>query len=156
MRIIFIAILTAITAFSLDAQGLQRNNLIVRVIDEKYMKACETGTADCKPVMISRQTFKDSIQLILPIGGSQSNVNLYTIDSAFINWTKGGLKEEPGPIRSDERFFGQGNPMLDLTGLQDGNYVVWMTSCNLEGIINMTISTRSSGAFTAATPTGRN
>lgn len=46
-------------------------------------------------------------------------------------------------MRTDEKFIGQGKPSLDLTGLPDGKYVAWMTSCGLGGMFQVLISTNS-------------
>lgn len=56
---------------------------------------------------------------------------------------KGGPSDQPKPLRHDQKFTGQGGPILDLTGLPDGIYRPHMLSCGVGGIFQITITTEN-------------
>ena len=138
-RITFITILSALNLFSQNEQ-ITTNEKITFQVEADYIEGCETGKGDCSPIIITRQNSSDSIILNLPIGGTQSDVFLYDA-VVFKKWMKGKLKVDPTPLLHDQKFIGQGNPQLDLTGLADGKYKMHFLSCGLGGIFELIIRT---------------
>ena len=128
----------------LDSQGQSnyKKHNIVYTVDFDYLEGCETGSGDCNPVIIERQSIPDSITLIFPNGGTLTDVYLYT-ESSFTKWMSGKPQDEPKPLRHDRKEVGQGKPFLDLTGLPDGKYKPWMLGCGLGGGFELTIVTKA-------------
>lgn len=125
------------------SQANERNEKIVHIIKWDYLEGCETGKGDCKTQVLERRSLKDSIQLILPIGGTQSSVYLYNaVDyKAWINRrTQGDL---PSLLQDSRQAASDNNHSLDLTGLPDGTYAIQMMACNLGGSFDLIISTKT-------------
>ncbi len=112
------------------------NKKITYNVPFDVLEGCETGQGKCDPVTITRSSLSDSVVLIFPSGGTQSDVFLYDVNekdkSAF---------SQPKPIRQDQRFAGEGKPSLDLTGLPDGKYRSQMVACGLGGGFDLVIAT---------------
>lgn len=139
-RLTIILTIILLSAFTSCGQTRNFNNVIVYTVDFKYMEGCETGNGDCNPVILKRRSLQDSVTVIFPSGGTQSDVYLYT-ETAFIKWIKGKPSDQPKPLSHDQKFAGQGNPTLDLTGLRDGVYRPHMLSCGVGGTFELTIVT---------------
>ena len=135
-------LLTGISALflQLNFAQAQSDNKIVHKVEFNYMEGCETGKGDCKPVILIRQSLQDSIKVVFPIGGTASSVQIYP-DTSFIRWIRGKPTAQPTPLRNDNKRFGEGNPVLDLTGLPDGKYRPHMLSCNVGGTFELIIKT---------------
>lgn len=119
--------------------------VVVYTVTDSYMEGCETGKGNCKPIVLTRHSLQDSIRVVFPSGGTQSDVYLYAADTAFTKWMKGGPSDQPQPLRHDRKFAGQGQPILDLTGLADGKYFPHMLSCNVGGFLEVAIVTDGKG-----------
>jgi len=137
-----IIVIFILFGFASCGQTTNKNISIVYKIDLDYMEGCETGKGECKPIVLKRHFLQDSIKIIFPGGGTQSDVYLYS-DTAFVRWVQNIQSKQPKAIRHDQKFVGQGNPTLDLTGLQDGIYRSQMTSCGLGGTFKLTITTEN-------------
>jgi hypothetical protein len=111
-------------------------------VEFQYMENCETGKGDCQPIFLTRQSIGDSIIVIYPNGGTRSDIYLYLADSGFMKWMNGTPKDQPKPLRHDGKYYGQGNPVFDLTGLPDGKYISHMLSCNVGGFLQLIIQTK--------------
>jgi hypothetical protein len=132
-------IILALFIISCGRPGLNKNS-IAYTIDYNYMEGCETGKGDCKPVVLTRHSFGDSIKLIFPNGGTQSDVFLFA-DSAVAAGMKGKIVSPPQLLRHTQHLGGQGNAILDLTGLPDGKYRSQMLSCAVGGSFELIIGT---------------
>jgi hypothetical protein len=140
-RFLLIVTFIVLTCLATSGQTGSTKKNIVYTVDFDYLKGCETGKGDCKPVTIERQSTQDSITLVFPSGGTLTDVYLYT-ESSFVKWMSGTPKDEPKPLRHDRKEAGQGNPFLDLTGLPDGKYSPRMLGCGLGGGFKLTIMTK--------------
>jgi hypothetical protein len=139
-RFLIIATFSLLAAFASCEQITSNGNAIFYNVDFNYMEGCETGKGDCKPVEMKRHYLHDIVKVIFPNGGTQSSVYLYR-DTAFTKWMKGKPLDQPKPLRHDQKVAGQGNPVLDLTGLPDGKYTSQMLSCGVGGTFELTIKT---------------
>lgn len=107
-------------------------NKIVYNVTFEFLEGCETGKGDCKPVTLIRQSLNDSITILYPSGGTQSDVYLLSTDGA------------PHKVElHDSKTIGKGQLMLDLTGLPDGKYHTGIMSCNLGGRFELNIVTKN-------------
>ena len=121
-----ILLLTCLTSFS---QTTLNRNTIIQTLDVAYLEGCETGKGDCKPIEILRQTKQDSILLVFPSGGTESDVYLCSAIDRKINL-------------HDKKRAGQGKPTLDLTKLNDGEYSARIVSCGLGGSCIIRLKTK--------------
>jgi hypothetical protein len=103
---------------------------IIYTVDFDWLEGCETGKGDCNPVILERRSIDDSIRMIFPSGGTSTVIDLYTL-----------MPERP--LLEDHKRAGEGRPLLDLTGLPDGNYRTQMYSCGLGGGFTVIIQTRT-------------
>lgn len=97
-------------------------------IDFEYWEGCETGESPCIPLEFNRGTEKDSINLIMPCGGTATTVKLFQDGS-------------DKPIRTTSISYNECPPTFDLTGLPDGTYSAYMTACGLGGGVNFKLIT---------------
>lgn len=125
---------------SIDNVSAANHHKIVYTVTLDYMQGCETGKGDCVPITLSRQSINDSVIVIFPIGGTQTDIYLYT-ENDFKKWMDGKPRDVPKALRHDQKFTGQGNPTLDLTGLLDGTYIPYMFACGLGGGFTLNITT---------------
>ena len=94
------------------------------------------GTASCDPVNIVRSHENENWFLVLPSGGTQSDVYLHSVGANGEIWKCQGKAAEP--VRHDgcgpERF-----PVISLAGVPDGKYQLIMLSCGLGGsfVVNL-------------------
>lgn len=100
-------------------------------VDAPYIDSCELGR-NCPPIIIKRASIQQEVIVSFPIGGTQTDVYLYASKS-------NGLKTEP--IRHDRRFIQQGKPVLNLTGLADGEYPCSLMACSLGGPFTLMLQT---------------
>ncbi|WP_153796608.1 hypothetical protein [Foetidibacter luteolus] len=123
-------------------QAINSKGKISFIIDQAFMQACEKNDSLCKPVTIIRKSIQDSIEMIFPTGGSQTDVYIYVPDSAFAKWVRGVNEEEPQPLRHVQKLYLEGKPIVDITSLPDGNYLCWMLGCNLGGSFGLVLTTK--------------
>ena len=125
MKITLIQILTLISIlFSLNIIGQSTFN-----IDANYWEACETGEGPCDTLIIERNSLIDSIQLVMPCGGTFTTVKLFE-------------NNKEAPLRSLSIGYEDCPPTFDLTELKDGNYLIYMTACNLGGPVYITLTSK--------------
>lgn len=133
----------------LSSYGLTQN-IIVYSVGRDYLEGCETGSRACKSVTLTRRTLQDSIRIIFPNGGTQSDVYLYAKNSEYLNRLREVITSHPEPLRHDRKFSSQGDLTIDVTGVSDGKYVAQMVSCGFGGhleIIILTEPEKSCNAF---------
>lgn len=94
-----------------------------------YLEGCETGKGDCKPIEIVRQNKQDSVVLIFPSGGTESDVYLRSSKNKMVEL-------------HDKKLAGQGKPTLNLTNLDDGEYYANIISCGLGGSCLIRLKTK--------------
>src|SRR5262249_5526343 len=121
---------------------------IIYTVDFSYLEGCETGKGECKPITITRKSILDTIKMIFPSGGTQSDIYLFRPDSAYpdsayIRWMSGLSKATVSPLRHDQKRSGEGLPSFDLTGLSDGKYTANMLSCGLGGSFSLVLATKN-------------
>lgn len=104
-------------------------NIVVQTLDFAYLEGCETGKADWKPIEIFRKSKQDSVVLIFPSGGTESDVYLHS------------TKEKKLELH-DKKVSGQGKPTLNLTNLDDGEYSANIISCGLGGSCLLRLKTK--------------
>jgi hypothetical protein len=127
-RIIQTALVLSVIVAGLQSCSQPTPNKVIHTIGFDWLEGCETGKGDCKPILLVRQSISDSIRLIFPSGGTESDVYLYKISL-------------DKPLLHDQKWSGQGRPVLDLTGLPDGSYTAHMLSCAVGGIFSVIIKT---------------
>ena len=104
-------------------------NVVVQILDFDYLVGCETGKGNCKPIEIFRKSMQDSVILIFPSGGTESDV--------YLRDTKNKNLE-----LHDKKVSGQGKPSLNLTNLDDGEYTANIISCGLGGSCLVRLKTK--------------
>jgi hypothetical protein len=145
LRVSIILFFIQASTISAFAQTAGNKHVVVYTVTDGYMEECETGKGECKPIVLKRHSLQDSLRVVFPSGGTQSDVYLYAADTAFIKWIEGGPSDQPQPLRRDRKLAGQGPPILDLTGLGDGKYFPHMLSCNVGGFFEVRIETDKKG-----------
>jgi len=98
------------------------------VIDFDYWEGCETGMSPCTPLKFKRSAEMDSINLVMPCGGTATTVKLF----------KEGSDK---PIRTTSIGANECPPTFDLTGLPDGTYSAYMIACGLGGEVVFKLAT---------------
>lgn len=128
-RTFSILLLFALTTSVSCGQTKLNKEIIVQTLGFDYSEGCETGKGDCKPIEIVRQNKQDTVLLVFPSGGTQSDVYLHSaVDKS--------LKLH------DRKFSGQGKPVLNLTNLDDGEYSANIISCGLGGSCLVQLKTK--------------
>ena len=124
-------ILTLFTLTTLTSCGQTKLNkkVVLQTLDFAYLEGCETGKRDCKPIEIVRQSRQDSVLLIFPSGGTQSDVYLHSAKDKSLEL-------------HDQKVSGQGKPTLNLTNLDDGEYAANIISCGLGGSCLVRLKTK--------------
>ena len=107
-----------------------------------FLEGCEMGTAPCDPVNIVRADEHENWFLVFPSGGTQSDVFLHSVGANGEIWKCQGKAAEP--VRHDGSG-SEGNPVISLAGVPDGNYHVSMLSCGLGGSFALNLSTQKPG-----------
>lgn len=77
-KTLFILTFFALTALTSFGQTKPNKNVVVQILDFDYLEGCETGKGDCTPIEIFRQNKQDSVLLVFPSGGTQSDVYLHS------------------------------------------------------------------------------
>lgn len=103
-----------------------RDNLVFTV-DRDYWEGCETGEGICEPLTFERNSINDSIELVMPCGGTFTTVHL-TYNDETIETVEVDAMDCP--------------PKFDLTGMKDGEYGAYMQACGLGGPIKFRIITK--------------
>ena len=125
----FILTLFALNALTSCGQTKLNKNVVVQTLDFDYLEGCETGKGDCKPIEIFRQNKQDSVLLVFPSGGTQSDVYLHSTKNKNLEL-------------HDKKVSGQGKPTLNLTNLDDGEYSANIISCGLGGSCLVRLKTK--------------
>jgi hypothetical protein len=99
----------------------------VDYVDSEYWENCETGV-ECNPLNFSRKSKNEKWFLILPCGGTFTDIAL----------TKSG---EKNPIKKLEIEHSKCPPYFELTEFKDGKYFANMIACGLGGKIEFNIIT---------------
>ena len=126
LSILTLFLLTELTSCG---QTKTRKNVVVQTLNFYYLEGCETGKGDCKPIEIFRQNKQDSVLLVFPSGGTQSDVYLHSTKNKNIEL-------------HDKKVSGQGKPTLNLTNLDDGEYSANIISCGLGGSCLVRLKTK--------------
>lgn len=121
-------VLFMMSAYAFGQSTQSVDTLTKFTIDFDYWEGCETGKSPCMPLVFNRGTEKDSINLIMPCGGTGTTVQLFVDGS-----------EEP--IRTTGVYYDDCPPTFDLTGLADGMYSAYMTACGLGGEVKFKLTT---------------
>jgi hypothetical protein len=121
--------LFVLTALASWGQTKLNRKVVVQTLGFDYLEGCETGKGDCKPIEIIRNSKQDSVLLVFPSGGTESDVYLRSAKNKNIEL-------------HDKRFIGQGKPTLNLTNLEDGEYSASIASCGLGGSCLVRLKTK--------------
>jgi hypothetical protein len=132
-----------------SAQGKGAQSPIVYTLAFEYLQGCETGKGPCKPTVIVRSSIDQGVTLIFPSGGTESDVYLYgiadtgpqTSDYGVLAYITKGVEKAPRMLRHDKKFHSEGVPVLDVSGLPDGEYRASIVSCGLGGSFLLKLST---------------
>ena len=73
-RFLMTGMLLLLTAPPSRGQTGNKRAVLVHTVAFKYLEGCETGTGDCKPVLLKRHSPGDSLVLVFPAGGTLSDV----------------------------------------------------------------------------------
>ena len=122
-------ILFILTTLASCSQTKLNKNIVAQTLDFTYLEGCETGKGDCKPIEIFRKTKQDSVVLIFPSGGTESDVYLHSTKDKKIEL-------------HNKKVSGQGKPTLNLTNLDDGEYSANIISCGLGGSCLVRLKTK--------------
>jgi hypothetical protein len=107
----------------------------VDIIDFSYWENCETGKGDCKPLTFIRTLNQKNWFLIMPCGGTETEISVSGIDHSF--------------NQKLHLFHDRCPPCIELTNMRDGKYSANMVACGLGGQVNFSLAT------TGATNNGR-
>ena len=123
--------MTFFSLLTIPSYGQTKINkkVIVHTLDFAYLEGCETGKGDCKPIEIVRKSKTDSVILIFPSGGTESDVYLRSAKNKKVEL-------------HDKKLTGQGKPTLNLTNLDDGEYSANIISCGLGGSCLVRLKTK--------------
>lgn len=102
--------------------------VIVKNLNAEYLEGCETGRGDCNPVEIERQSSTDSVLLVFPNGGTETEVYLGAANSNEV-------------YLSSKKMTGEDPPKLSLGNLKDGEYKAGIRSCGLGAIFKVKLRT---------------
>ena len=139
---IFWATLFAIVlAHTASAQSTNSPKPIIHKLSVEYLQACERAKGPCKPTVIKRSSKGQTVTLVFPSGGTESDVYLYgiadvgpqTSDYGVLAHITKGVDKAPRQLRHDRKLHSDGLPLLELTGLPDGEYRASIVSCGLGG-----------------------
>jgi hypothetical protein len=119
-----------LSSMTVLSQTILDQNTVVKTVDFDYLEGCETGKGGCEPIEIIRKRSKDSVLLIFPYGGTQSDVYLCSVNCETV-------------VGHDRKFAGQGKPTLNLTNLKDGEYFARIVSCGLGGSCIVRLKTKA-------------
>ena len=89
-------------------------------VSHQYWEACEKGEASCKPLHFQRDNSYDYWFLIIPCGGTKTDVSLRK-------------KGEENPIAKLSLNSAECPPIFELSNLSNGIYHGYMISCGLGG-----------------------
>ena len=95
----------------------------------EYWESCETGKGDCKPLTFTRTANQKNWYLLMPCGGTETEVTVSGITNQFSKRLH--LFHEGCP------------PYIDLTGMADGKYSANMIACGLGGQVTFNLATNS-------------
>lgn len=111
---------------------IHKNSLMEFHIHREFWKRCETGEGFCPTLTFKRKKYFDNIWLIMPCGGTITEVQLH-------NKSQDPFKEKP--IMKISIQHNECPPKFNLTGLPDGEYIASMFACGLGGGISFRIVT---------------
>lgn len=106
-------------------EGAEKINVLK--IDRDYWEACETGAEACEPLIFYSDSRLKKTFLLLPCGGTITDVFLSKENEASLGGTW-WAKDCP--------------PMFDLTELGDGKYSASMIACGLGGGVAFSLKTK--------------
>jgi hypothetical protein len=106
-------------------EGAEKINLLK--IDRAYWEGCETGEGACEPLTFYRDSKIKKIFLLMPCGGTVTDVS---------------LSNEHGVALKNTWMANNCPPMFDLTTLGDGKYSAYMLACGLGGGITFMLKTK--------------
>lgn len=110
-------------------------------VSKAYLAACESGEQPCSPIQIDRQT-KDE-KLVLDFSINAVGASLGLCDSSYL-FQVASFKS-PNPLRKG--FVSNGSvPSLNLTGLPDGKYYVYIVGEDVGGICDLKINSEDQAA----------
>jgi hypothetical protein len=98
-------------------------------VDFDYWEGCETGSGDCKPLMLSRSSNDEKWFLFMPCGGTSTTVTLNAAGQANV-------------IQETNVIHSQCPPIFELTHLPDGKYFAFMLACGLGGQVEINLTTK--------------
>lgn len=99
-------------------------------LDHTYWESCETGEGPCNPITITRHSINEKCFLIMPCGGTLTDVVL----------TPSGASD---PILSVTTEAYECPPTFELTNVPDGTYTASMLSCSLGGSVEINLQTKN-------------
>ena len=102
-------------------------NVRIDYVDFKYWENCEISN-ECKPLNFTRKSEKEKYFLIVPCGGTETEITL----------TKNG---ESNPTKKIKIANSKCPPFFELTELKDGKYFANMIACGLGGKIEFNLKT---------------
>ena len=105
--------------------GIQKAK--VNFIDFDYWESCETGKGKCIPLNFRRTKDEKNWYLIMPCGGTETNVKVSSSDKTF--------------SQQQHLFHDKCPPFLELTNLKDGKYFAQMIACGLGGQVEFNLTT---------------
>lgn len=115
-------------SYTVDIEDLAGHRLRNKIVDTLF---------------ITRISKSDSVSVIFPEGGTQTDVMLVSRND-YSNWKMGKDSIFPDAIKEDGVFSGDGNeqgPKLDLTRIEDGYYAAYWGTCDFDGVIVVHVKT---------------
>jgi hypothetical protein len=132
--------LTILTSCGKRSQK-EENKSILYTVDVNFLKECEIGIeGDCTPLTITRQSIKDSINVIYPSAGTQTDIYLYG-EKEYERTANGIKTDQPVALRHVKKFGGNSKLQLDITGLPDGTYRSQLIACDFGSEFQLKVRT---------------
>ena len=137
----FIFLFTLILSAPAWGQHTIEKSPIVISIAEKVITNCLHPDSICYILPIKRNNKNQPVIVLFPLGGTQSDISLFP-DRDFYKYKRDVSLLDDIIRVHDRKMFGEGQLLtLNLTGLEDGNYIVLYSSCAFGGLVKIPLVT---------------
>ena len=138
-KALFITIFIFISNFTFG-QTISHNSIVINIDSEKILDS-NSRNLSSKPLIIIRQNNETNVFALFPLGGTETDVYLYLL-ADFIKFETDPRELDYATKRHDEKRLVEGQPLtINMTGLEDGEYLAKYISCNTSCFIKLTLKT---------------
>ncbi|MCB0380401.1 MAG: hypothetical protein KDD24_04040, partial [Flavobacteriales bacterium] len=118
------------------------NNSVVITIDKELINDTNCNDLSCKTLLIERLNNKSKVIILFPLGGSQTDVSLYLLKD-YLEYKNDSKELDYVTKRRDSKVIIDGQPLtINMTDLEDNEYLVNYMSCNSHGLIKLFLKTK--------------